>query len=107
MVTARWAPVVRISSAISARLRVVMLARGHSAPAAHHLSERRTLIGGRAGQAVIGWPSSHRMAIDDAADLMVTARRSPAVRTFPAIGTRPRLIACTRDHFAPSSPTTS
>ncbi|KAJ1640713.1 hypothetical protein T492DRAFT_927953 [Pavlovales sp. CCMP2436] len=60
MVTARWAPVVRISSAIGARLLVVMLARGHSTPAPRHLSERRTLIGGRAGQAVIGWPLTMR-----------------------------------------------
>ncbi|KAJ1641159.1 hypothetical protein T492DRAFT_923798 [Pavlovales sp. CCMP2436] len=51
MVTARRAPVVRTSSAIGARLRVVMLARGHSAPAPRQLSERRTLIGGCAGQA--------------------------------------------------------
>ncbi|KAJ1637290.1 hypothetical protein T492DRAFT_954055 [Pavlovales sp. CCMP2436] len=57
MVTARRAPVVRISSAISARLRVVIIARGHSAPAPRHLSERRTLIGGRAGQARDAHPS--------------------------------------------------
>ncbi|KAJ1637213.1 hypothetical protein T492DRAFT_954661, partial [Pavlovales sp. CCMP2436] len=81
MVTARRAPVVRTSSAIGARLLVVMLARGHSAPAPRHLSERRTLIGGP--------------------NLMVKARRPPIVRTFSAIGTRPRVIARARNHSAP------
>ncbi|KAJ1623215.1 hypothetical protein T492DRAFT_1056664 [Pavlovales sp. CCMP2436] len=41
------------------------------------------------------------MAIDDATDLMVTARRPPVVRTYPAIGTRPRVIAHARGHSAP------